>query len=82
MFEAIHGTAPRMIEDGLQDYVNPMSIFKACEMMLRHLGTADKADRLRDALDKALSDECPYKVTGFPDGSKTEELVGFIRDLL
>ncbi|MBQ3872087.1 MAG: isocitrate/isopropylmalate dehydrogenase family protein, partial [Clostridia bacterium] len=38
MFEAIHGTAPRMIEDGLQDYVNPLSIFKAAEMMLRHIG--------------------------------------------
>ena len=78
MFEAIHGTAPRMIEDGLQDYVNPMSIFKACEMMLRHLGMAEKADKLRSALDKALSSECPYKVTGFPDGSTTEELVGYV----
>ena len=82
MFEAIHGTAPRMIEEGLQDYVNPMSIFKACEMMLRHLGMADKADRLSYALDKALSSECPYKVTGFPDGSTTGELSGYISELL
>ncbi len=78
MFEAIHGTAPRMIEDGLQDYVNPMSIFKACELMLRHMGMAAQADRLGGALDKALSPECPYKITGFPDGSRTEELVGYI----
>ena len=82
MFEAIHGTAPRMIEDGLQDYVNPMSIFKACELMLRHLGMADKADRLSYALDKALSSECPYKVTGFPDGSTTGELAGYISEFL
>lgn len=82
MFEAIHGTAPRMIEDGLQDYVNPMSIFKAAEMMLRHLGMADKADRLRFALDKAMSRDCPFKVTGFPDGSTTEELTGYVFSML
>ena len=78
MFEAIHGTAPRMIEEGLQDYVNPMSIFKACEMMLRHIGLSEKAERLKGALDKALCSDCPYKVTGFPDGSTSEELTGYI----
>ena len=77
MFEAIHGTAPRMIEDGLQDYVNPMSIFKACEMMLRHMGIADKADKLQKALDKAQSPDAP-KVTGFREGANTKELVGYI----
>jgi isocitrate dehydrogenase (NAD+) len=81
MFEAIHGTAPRMIEDGLQDYVNPMSIFKACEMMLRHMGIADKADKLQKALDKAQSPDAP-KVTGFREGSKTAELVEYIYDKL
>ena len=32
MFEAIHGSAPRMIEEGIGDYANPSSIFKAAEM--------------------------------------------------
>ena len=36
MFEAIHGTAPRMVEEGLANYANPSSIFKAAEMMIRH----------------------------------------------
>ena len=81
MFEAIHGTAPRMIGDGLQDYVNPMSIFKACEMMLRHMGIGDKADILQKALDKAQSPDAP-KVTGFREGSKTAELVEYIYDKL
>ena len=81
MFEAIHGTAPRMIEDGLQDYVNPMSIFKACEMMLRHIGIADKADKLQNALDKAQSPDAP-KVTGFRNGATTRELMDyFFREL-
>ena len=82
MFEAIHGTAPRMIEDGLQDYVNPLSIFKASEMMLRHIGKNEEADRLRDALNKANSDECPYKVTGFPEGSTTREISDYVIGLV
>ena len=50
MFEAIHGSAPRMIEEGLADYANPSSIFKATEMMLRYIGFTDKADKLAEAL--------------------------------
>ena len=50
MFEAIHGSAPRMVEEGLAEYANPSSIFKATEMMIRQLGFAEKADRLADAL--------------------------------
>ena len=50
MFEAIHGSAPRMVEEGLAEYANPSSIFKAAEMMIRQLGFAEKADRLADAL--------------------------------
>lgn len=53
MFEAIHGSAPRMIEDGLADYANPSSIFKAAEMMIRHIGFVDKADKLAAVLDDA-----------------------------
>lgn len=50
MFEAIHGTAPRLIEEGLGDYANPSSILKAAEMMLRHIGLAEKADKLWDSM--------------------------------
>jgi len=81
MFEAIHGTAPRMIEDGLQDYVNPLSILKAAEMLLRHIGYSDKAERLKASLDKAQSPEAP-KVTGFRDGAETKELMKFIYSVL
>jgi isocitrate dehydrogenase (NAD+) len=50
MFEPIHGTAPRLIEAGRGDYANPTSMFKATEMMLRHIGFIDKANKLNDAL--------------------------------
>ena len=57
MFEAIHGSAPRLIEEGLQDYANPASILKAEAMLLRHICRTQAAEKLEKAL---LS--CPVKV--------------------
>lgn len=53
MFEAIHGSAPRMMEDGIGEYANPASINRAAVMMLRHTGFAEKAELLEKALDAA-----------------------------
>lgn len=53
MFEAIHGSAPRMMEDGIGEYANPASINRAAVMMLRHMGFAEKAELLEKALDAA-----------------------------
>ena len=51
MFEAIHGSAPRMIERGMGDYANPASIIKAAAMLLRHICRAEAAAKLENALD-------------------------------
>ena len=51
MFEAIHGSAPRLIEEGLAAYANPASILKATAMLLRHICRTDAAERLEKALD-------------------------------
>ena len=53
MFEAIHGSAPRMVSEGIAEYANPASILKAAEMMLRHIGMGKKADQLATAIDLA-----------------------------
>lgn len=53
MFEAIHGSAPRMVADGIADYANPASLMKASEMMLRHIGFVSHADRLIGILEEA-----------------------------
>ena len=66
MFEAIHGSAPRMIEEGIGEYANPASILKALEMLLRHIARAEKADRLAAALAKATES---VTVTGNRDGA-------------
>lgn len=64
MFEAIHGTAPRLIEAGLGDYADPRSILRATVMLLRHIGRTAAAERLETALDTV-----PATVTGNRDGA-------------
>lgn len=70
MFEAIHGSAPRMIEEGIGEYANPASIIKALEMLLRHIGMANKADKLNIAVASASA---KVNVTGNKDGAKCAE---------
>ncbi|MCQ2552679.1 MAG: isocitrate/isopropylmalate family dehydrogenase [Clostridia bacterium] len=65
MFEALHGSAPRMIAEGLTDFVNPASIFRATEMMLRHIGYSAKAD----VLAKVLDDTKALQPTGTREGN-------------
>ena len=62
MFEAIHGSAPRLIQEGLGDRASPESILRACVMLLRHIGLPDKAERLSAAIDRAAA-SCPVDGT-------------------
>lgn len=78
MFEAIHGSAPRMIERGDGDYANPASMLRAAEMLLRHIGYADRADRLRAALDAATAPDSPIKITGRRGGSTCREMGEYV----
>ena len=77
MFEAIHGSAPRMIEEGLADYANPSSILKAEAMLLRHICRTEAAQRLENAMAK-----CAVTVTGDKTGATgaqyTDELLNLL----
>lgn len=50
MFEAIHGSAPRMIESGRGEYANPSSLIKAAAMMLEHTGRVEVASKIEAVL--------------------------------
>lgn len=82
MFEAIHGSAPRMMEDGLGDYANPSSIFKAAEMMIRHIGFTSKADKLSAVLEECSEKEKKVVVTGFADGATCKEFADYVMEKL
>jgi isocitrate dehydrogenase (NAD+) len=82
MFEAIHGTAPRMIAEGIAEYANPTSILKATEMLLRHIARPYLADRLAMALLAMESEGAPVRMTGTPDGSTTREFADAVMEYL
>ncbi|MEM1188072.1 MAG: NADP-dependent isocitrate dehydrogenase [Pseudomonadota bacterium] len=51
LFEATHGTAPKYAG---QDKVNPGSLILSAEMMLRHLGWNEAADKIIDGMNGAI----------------------------
>jgi isocitrate dehydrogenase (NAD+) len=77
MFEAIHGSAPRLIAAGLGDYANPTSILKAAAMLLRHICCTAEAERLEAALTA-----CPITVTGDRDGATCAEFADALMQIL
>ncbi len=82
MFEAIHGSAPRMIEEGIGEYANPSSLFKAVEMMLRHINLTKKADLLAKAMEICTEKEKKVIVTGNRDGATAREFSDYLLQTL
>ncbi len=82
MFEPIHGSAPRMIEAGIGEYANPTSIFKAVEMLLRHIGFTAKADKLNKALNICTETEKRVVVTGDRDGATCREFGDYLMETI
>ena len=78
MFEAIHGTALRMVKEGRAKYADPTSIIKAAAMLLDHIGYKEKARRLDMALDICTQYERKVVVTGRSDGATTAEMADYI----
>ena len=77
MFEAIHGSAPRMVAEGIAEYANPASLCRAAVMMLRHIAMTDEADRLEQALDGAAEDlNMPGDGTGHTAKDFTDYVIG------
>ena len=71
MFEAIHGSAPRMMQEGRGQYADPCSMLRAAAMLLSHIGYQDKADALTKALDTCMFTEKAMAVTGRDTGCTT-----------
>lgn len=82
MFEAIHGSAPRMIEQGIGNYANPTSIFKATEMLLNHIGFKAAAQKLSKALSICTETEKRVVVTGDTDGATCSEFAEYVMETI
>ena len=82
MFEAIHGSAPRMIEEGLGEYANPSSLMRALEMLLRHIALTDRAEKLSRALNICCESEKKVVVTGDRSGATCAAFADYVLDTL
>lgn len=82
MFEAIHGSAPRMVQEGRDIYADPCSIFRACVMLLSHIGYTDAATQLEKALDICMYQEKKVVITGRADGATSAEFSQYVLDTL
>jgi len=80
MFEATHGTAPKYAG---KDYVNPGSIILSGEMMLRHLGWLEAADRVIKGMDGAIrAKTVTYDFARLMDDAKEISCSAFGREVI
>ena len=82
MFEAIHGSAPRMVTEGRAQYADPCSMIKAVAMMMDHIGEAEKAKKLNMALDVCCQFEKKLVMTGRDTGATGDEFAEYIMETI
>ena len=82
MFEAIHGSAPRMIQEGRGDYADPCSMLRASVMLLSHIGYQKEADALEKALDICMFEEKKLTITGRDTGCTCKEFGDYVMETI
>jgi len=75
LFEATHGTAPKYTG---QDKVNPGSVILSGEMMLRHMGWTEAADRVITGLETTIQQKVvTYDLARLMEGAKEVKCSAF-----
>ncbi len=82
MFEAIHGSAPRMVTEGRAQYADPCSMIKAVALMMDHIGEGKKASKLNMALDVCTQFEKKLVITGRNTGVTGDEFAQYVLDTM
>ncbi|MGB9906261.1 MAG: isocitrate/isopropylmalate family dehydrogenase [Candidatus Saccharicenans sp.] len=82
MFEAIHGSAPRMVQEGRAQYADPASMIRAAAMLINHIGYVEKAKKLEMALDICGQYEKKLVITGRPTGATGKAFTDYLIDWL
>ncbi|MYC07293.1 MAG: isocitrate/isopropylmalate dehydrogenase family protein [Chloroflexi bacterium] len=80
MFEAIHGSAPRMVETGRAHFADPSSLVRAGAMMLEHIGFEALGGKLHKALDICGQYERKMVMTGRDTGVTSAEFGKYIME--
>jgi isocitrate dehydrogenase (NAD+) len=82
MFEAIHGSAPRMVKEGRAQYADPASMTRAAAMLVGHIGYPEKSKNLEMALDICGQYEKKLVITGRPNGATGTAFTDYVLDWL
>lgn len=82
MFEAIHGSAPRMVAEGRDKYADPSSIIRAAAMLINHVGYTEAADKLFKALDICGMTEKKLVMTGRDTGATSAEYADYMMETI
>ncbi len=78
MFEAIHGSAPRMVREGRAQYADPSSMIRASAMLLSHIGFPDLGQKLDMAMDLCSQYEKRIQMTGRATGATSREFGDYV----
>ncbi len=78
MFEAIHGSAPRMMKEGRGIYADPCSMLRATVLLLSHIGYQAESDRLAKALDFCMFEDKALTITGRDTGATCEQFADYV----
>lgn len=82
MFEAIHGTAPFLMNHGRGNYADPCSLIRAAGMMMAHIGYGDRKELLDKALDICTVTERKKVITTDVDGATAEEFTDYLLETI
>lgn len=82
MFEAIHGSAPRMVRENRAQFADPSSMIRAASMMINHMGYSERGQNLEMALDICGQYEKKFVITGRDTGATGAELAAYLMETL
>lgn len=82
MFEAIHGSAPRMVKEGRAQYADPCSMIRAAALLMNHIGFQERGRKLEMALDICQQYEKRLVITGRSDGATGEAFGNYLMETI
>ena len=82
MFEAIHGSAPRMVQEGRDKFADPCSMIKAASLLMAHIGYFEESNLLEEAMNICVFKEKKLVMTGRDTGATCTEFADYIMDTI
>jgi isocitrate dehydrogenase (NAD+) len=82
MFEAIHGSAPRMVKEGRAKFADPASMMRAAAMLINHIGYPERAKKFEMALDICGQHEKKMVITGRDTGVTGAAFADYVMETL